>query len=154
MSSGCFGSGGPADTTIDIVFDPCAPLVLDLPADNPAAKASTQDAIAMWNHVATLQVTLAPTSGAPIIPITFEDAAAAFRGIYLDESGEIVINQRITDRRALAVTIAHELGHAFGLAHIAAAKRPSVMNPGNSSQAPNPDDAAALARLWGGCARR
>ena len=52
---------------------------------------------------------------------------------------------------AQAVTIAHEIGHAFGLAHVPAGERASVMNPGNLNIEPNADDAATLALRWGAC---
>jgi predicted Zn-dependent protease len=47
--------------------------------------------------------------------------------------------------------IAHELGHAFGLVHVSPDTRPSVMNPGNTTVAPNDGDRAALEALWGTC---
>ncbi|HET6612005.1 MAG TPA: hypothetical protein VFG83_08460 [Kofleriaceae bacterium] len=151
LSSGCLGTGGPGDTTIDIVYDPCEPVVLKVPESPPGAMAAVADAVAMWNQITPVYATTEVVPGAPILPITFEDAAGAFHGIYLDEDGEIVINRKITDPGALAVTIAHELGHAFGLPHMAADKRPSVMNPGNFAIHPNAGDAADLAALWGVC---
>ena len=52
---------------------------------------------------------------------------------------------------AQAVTIAHEIGHAFGLAHVPSGERASVMNPGNLNVEPNAADVATLALRWGGC---
>ena len=49
----------------------------------------------------------------------------------------------------LVVTIAHEIGHAFGLVHVS--DRPSVMNVGNLVVEPNTGDVTALVALWSTC---
>ena len=51
----------------------------------------------------------------------------------------------------LAVTIAHEIGHAFGLVHVPADQRTSVMNPNNLVVEPTAEDVDTLATRWGGC---
>jgi hypothetical protein len=133
------------DPTIDVRFDPCAALVLVPAADATAAElASIDDAIAMWNAAAGTQLTRTPAPGVAAVPIGFEPAALAFLGVYDDESGVILVNRNLTDRRERAITIAHELGHAFGLWHVPRDVRPSVMNAPNVTTAPTPADAAAL----------
>ena len=118
---GCAGG----DSTIDRTFDPCAFSIADAPG--------VEDALALWGVTA---------SGADRIELVFEDAAPAFHGFYDDEAGVIYINQRITDPRARAIVIAHELGHAFGLPHIEDVR--SVMNRGNLTIEPTVDDRAAI----------
>ncbi len=87
----------------------------------------------------------------PELVIEFRDAGTAFYGQYDDTAPAVYINLSVTDPTERAITIAHELGHALGLVHIAPASRISVMNPGNLTVAPNAGDAAALASEWGGC---
>lgn len=62
----------------------------------------------------------------------------------------IFINDDL-DGQPLAVTVAHELGHAFGLVHVDPSVRASVMNPGNLSTPPTAADAAQVTGLWGAC---
>lgn len=83
------------------------------------------------------------------LEVRFEAAASAFRGLYDDEVGIIFINTQLTERPALSIVIAHELGHAFGLPHIT--DHPSVMNPGNLETPPTAEDQRALAAMWGEC---
>ena len=65
--------------------------------------------------------------------------------------GVVYINEAIEDDRARAVTVAHEMGHAFGLFHVAAEERASLMNPGNLSVGLTPADVETLIGLWGSC---
>ena len=81
----------------------------------------------------------------------FRDGAPAIYGYYEDTTATIYINVEVSDPAERAVTIAHELGHAFGLIHIPTSVRPSVMNPGNLTVVPDGGDAAALASKWGSC---
>ncbi len=139
------------DSTIDIVFDPCAPLLLAAQAGaNDDELGSIRSAAAMWDTRVGAQLTCEIADGVPTLPISFEKASPIFYGIYRDERGDIVINTEIHDDTARAVVIAHEIGHAFGLPHIEG--RDSVMNPANTTVAPNAEDAAALAARWGQCA--
>lgn len=85
------------------------------------------------------------------IEIRFGDAAETFHGVYDPSSATITINRALTDRAALAIVIAHELGHVFGLAHVAAATRASLMNPGNLATPPTDADRRTLEALWGTC---
>jgi len=137
---------------MNITFDPCRPLVLVPAADaTPDELASLDDAAAMWGQVGLGLAGRAEVAGAQHLPVRFEKAAAAFHGIYLDETGELVVNRAMTDRKQRAITIAHELGHAYGLWHVAAAVRKSVMNKGNLATVPLHSDAAAIGAYWGAC---
>lgn len=138
------------DSVLDITYDPCEPTVL-APAGGgtPRQLAALEGAIDLWNGVLDTRLSLEPDSGAAALPIRFEDAAAFFHGVYEDEIGEVVINDRL-EGRALEVTVAHELGHAFGLWHESAGS--SVMQPGNLETPPSAGDADAVAAHWPSCA--
>jgi hypothetical protein len=151
--------GSSSDSVVSAVrFDPCHPLALIVDAGTSADRAAGVRAAAdLWNGAARAQLSLdeapaAPAvdaSGAapPTLPVAFQ-AAAAFSHGYYDPTGHVLINDDLT-AGPLAVTIAHEVGHAFGLVHVTS--RPSVMNPGNLVVEPNAGDVAALAALWGSC---
>lgn len=145
----CSCTSQPADTVLDLVFDPCEPVLLDAPGATAAQRTSIDDALAMWRaHGVTGPV----SSGDPSLPrieLRFEDAAPAFHGLYDDETAVIFVNTALTDAHQRAVTIAHELGHALGMWHVA--DRISVMNPGNLEVEPTDGDQATLEQLWGAC---
>lgn len=142
----------PGDTFLDVTYDPCQPLVVAPAADTtPEELAGIDEAIAMWNQVADTQLTREDIPGAARVPIAFESAPLAFYGVYQDESGDILINRRLTDPQGRAVTIAHELGHAMGLWHVPSGLRVSVMNAPNLTIVPTPADAASLVTTWGAC---
>ena len=144
------GSGSP-DETIDVTYAPCEPLQL-VPASDATADemASLEDAIAMWQDYG-VDITLDERPDARKLPVKFEPAALAFYGLYEDEVGEVLINRRLDDRRERAITIAHELGHAFGLWHVDRGDRVSVMNTHNLDVEPNVGDMEALEATWRGC---
>jgi hypothetical protein len=142
----------PGADTIDTVFDACEPLVVQLEDDVLAVRRdSVVEAIGMWNSKAGTQLTLDAVEGAPVLPLRFEEAAAAFHGFYDDEKAEIWINTRLTDDAERRVTIAHELGHAFGLYHVPPNERKSIMNNGNLQTGIVPADVEALQAEWGAC---
>ena len=116
-------AGGPQDTTLDIVSDVCEPTAVIASSDLSQPQLASID-----------------------------DAAEFFHGLYDDEHGVVYINRALSDDHQRTVTVAHELGHAFGLLHIDRDARVSVMNPNNLSVEPNDGDAAELVALWGSCA--
>lgn len=136
------------DGRIDTVFSPCDPIALAIVGtDDVARDASVDDAVAMWNRVGA---TLTRVAEAPAhLPIHFEAAAGNFHGVYEDEAGAIYVNLELTDPHERAVTIAHELGHAFGLVHQERAD--SVMRRANVVVEPGEADGEALRALWGDC---
>ena len=143
-----------ADDSFQVTYDPCEPVALS-PAPGAGADevASLDVAIDMWRRMGLSGLGRAqpdaPRSGR-VLEVRFETAARVFYGVYDDESGVVFINRRLSDDHARAVTIAHELGHAFGLPHISG--RDSVMNTKNLVHEPNADDAGELGALWGDCA--
>jgi hypothetical protein len=140
--------GVPSDSTIDIMHDACAPLVLST-SGTEAQRTGIADAAVSWRltHLALGE----PTGDVASLEIRFEKAAGAFRGVYEDEVGMIYINEALVAPE-LPIVIAHELGHAFGLSHVEG--RDSVMNAGNIRISPTDEDREALAALWGDCAAR
>jgi len=138
---------------IENTRSPCQTLVLVPPANVTVAQLlSIDDAIALWRGHGAPYLTREQVPGAPELPLRFETAAGMFYGIYLDHVGELVINTTLTDRRERAITIAHELGHVFGLPHVGRSTRTSLMNTGNLVTPPQPGDTQALAARWGACA--
>jgi hypothetical protein len=148
-------SGGPA-----VTFDPCTPVML-IPDANATADqvAGVAAGAALWNasagaDVLTTSALPSPLPGdggvAPTLPIHFQTAAAPFHGLYDAPNGQIFINEDLTGEE-LAITVAHEVGHSFGLVHIPPDQRASLMNPGNLTVLPTPQDVATLAGLWGRC---
>lgn len=145
------GCAGPDNAPPPAMADPCMPVVLVAAAGTTdAERGSLADAAGLWNAVAAVRIGVEATDGAATIPVRFESAPLAFLGAYEPERQDVVVNSEIPDEPTRAIVLAHELGHAFGMAHIAG--RPSVMNASNSTVAPNAADAVALAGLWGTCA--
>ncbi|HET6149211.1 MAG TPA: hypothetical protein VFH68_16860 [Polyangia bacterium] len=148
-----------ANAPAAVQFDACQPLVLapDLDA-GPEQLQGISDAVDLWNSSAATRLSMqvhdrAASGGAAgsSLPIHFQQAAAPFHGFYDDRDIQIFINRDLADH-ARIVAISHELGHAFGLVHVAPAERPSVMNSGNITIDPTADDVGALATRWGHCA--
>ncbi len=142
----------PTDHTIDIVHDPCEPLVLHPSADaTEAERDSISAAMTLWREKAAARLTMDEVPGAMHLEIRFESAALAFYGLYDDEAGIIFVNSELEDPDDRAVTITHEIGHSFGLVHVDRGERSSVMNPANLDVLPTPEDVEALSGIWGPC---
>jgi len=143
--AGCVSSTGTSTT-----FDPCQPTLLAARGATDEQLVSIDDAIAMWQNQG-----VEISRGDPaLVEVQFRTAAQALYGFYEDATATIYINQGLSDRTQRAITVAHELGHAFGLDHIDPSVRASVMNPGNVTRMPNDADRTALAVKWGDCAMR
>jgi len=137
-----------------VKFDPCAPvtLVLDATATDVQLAGVTAGA-ALWNTSAAsdlLPASAASGGDGPTLPIHFQVAGAPFHGLYDAPSGQVYINDDLSGDE-LAITIAHEIGHSFGLVHIPSDERSSLMNPANLTVLPTAADVATLAALWGRC---
>ena len=142
-------ASGPA-----VTFDPCTPVTLVPDATATAVELQGVAAgAALWNASATSDLVTGGAAGAAAgrtLPIHFQIAGAPFHGLYDAPSGQIYINDDLTGDE-LAITIAHEVGHSFGLVHIPTNVRPSLMNPANLTVLPTAADVATLAGLWGRC---
>jgi hypothetical protein len=149
---GCAQSEAPSGPAV--TFNPCASVTLA-----PDEGASTTElagiaaAAALWNQSAGSALAMSsPASATPTstLPIHFQTAAAPIHGLYDAPDGQVFINDDLSGAE-LAITIAHEIGHSFGLVHIPADVRPSLMNPGNLTVSITSDDITTLAGLWGHC---
>ena len=145
----------PSASGAAVKFDPCTPVTLVPDATATAAQlAGVAAGAALWNASASSDLLAAASSGGggggPTLPIHFQVAAAPFNGLYDAPSGQIYINDDLTGDE-LAITIAHEIGHSFGLVHIPTSVRPSLMNPANLTVLPTAADVATLAGVWGRC---
>lgn len=149
--AGCGAGGGPDESGPPVTFDACAPLqVVADPAVSDAEAAGIAAGIALWNARARTRLTVASDPGTSGLPLHFQAAAPPFHGLYDAPNGQVFINTDLSGE-ALAVTIAHEIGHAFGLVHIPADQRASVMNPNNLVVEPTAEDVDTLAMRWGVC---
>jgi hypothetical protein len=133
--------------------DACAPLVITAAAATPAEQAGIDGALALWRDhgVSAFDAALPGETPSATIAIQFADAAAVFHGVYDPAADRVLINRDLADPAALAIVIAHELGHAFGLVHVSPAARLSLMNPGNLVTPPTGADQQAVEALWGRC---
>jgi hypothetical protein len=142
------------------VHDVCAPISLAVNAPSDAQRAGIDGALALWraHGIETVRVldgpdAIATDALAPdgVIELRFETAGGPFHGLYDDETSIVYVNSSIEDPTPMAIVIAHELGHSFGLLHVASAERSSLMNPGNLVTPPNEGDQAEVEALWGRC---
>jgi hypothetical protein len=138
----------PPNTSLQIVYDPCGGLGVRALAETTSPElAGVAAGLALWNATSSVQLHLddADTS----VPVRFADAPDPMHGVYDDRAGEVVINQRLVPTPdPMAITVAHELGHAMGLLHVPLSERPSLMNPGNVTLAPTAADVDSLWAVW------
>lgn len=131
--------------------DPCAALAIAPSTSTAAQSDGVRAAIALWRARGVAAFDRTPAAGIAPLEIQFADAAATFHGVFDPGSNRVLINRDLTDPDTLGIVIAHELGHVFGLVHIAPAMRVSLMNPDNVITPPTDADQAALQTLWGSC---
>jgi hypothetical protein len=149
-TTGC----GPSekDHVFDVTYNPCEPLAIRAASDLRPDEIDTIDrAVDMWNQAADVQLQSEPLADAVHIPVRFEEGAGFINGYYDDEAGEVIINRNLADTRERTITLAHELGHAFGLRHVARDQRLSLMNAGNLDTELTERDTEALRARWPGC---
>lgn len=141
---------------MDVTYDPCIAQVVAEGSSSDDEIAGLDAALALWNERGGFRLSRAASASATAsdepssLIVRFEDEFGAFRGYYHDEIGEIIVNRRLSGH-ARTVTIAHEIGHAFGLWHLESSVRRSVMNPGNTTIEPLPHDVEDVRALWGRC---
>lgn len=123
------------------------------PGATDVQTAAVAAGLAFWNERAATHIMLMGGEESFDLALRFQKASLASLGYYDPNAAMIFINAGITDPHDLAVTVAHETGHALGLPHVAASERSSVMNPGNRTVEPTRDDIATLAAIWGVCPR-
>ncbi len=145
LLQGCGAGVSPAG---EIFYDPCEAVVV-VPSEGATAAQleGITAAIGLWSKVDVKSLTLESAPGRQHVRIYFKDALSIFHGIYEPSNGEVRINNSMTNR-ALDITVAHELGHAIGLPHVALSERNSVMNPSNETTPPTGDDAKQLRERW------
>ena len=151
---------GGSDPASVVAHDACAPLTLHVAAPTAIEQTGITDALALWRDHGLTVMTLredaiAETNSPDAIDVRFEDAAETFHGMYDPPSASILINRDLTTGHTpdpLAIVIAHELGHVFGLVHIDPHERLSLMNADNLTTPPTDGDQRALEALWGVCA--
>jgi hypothetical protein len=146
-AAACTGPSGP--TVEGKTFDPCTPPTVVVGADaTPAQASGVTAALALWRARGAPDL---GTASGPQVPVQFQTASPLSHGYYDPDAGIIYINNDLVSPDTLAIVIAHELGHAFGLVHIPTDVRRSVMNPGNLEVVPDEEDERALAAVWGAC---
>lgn len=135
------------------MHDVCAPISLAVHEPSEVQRTGLEGALALWRDrgVSTVRVVEGAAAAEAAIQLRFEVAGRPFYGLYDDEASVVYVNSTIEDLRPLSIVIAHELGHAFGLEHIDAARRRSLMNPGNLVTPPTEEDRTELEALWGRC---
>lgn len=156
--AGCGDLMGPEEAEgdhIEPTLDPCQMAVLVPVGELTAAEQRGIDrAIDMWRAVGLEGLTRGSVDGhqeARRLELTFEQAAPFSFGFYDEAAGRVYINASFRDDHARAITIAHEIGHAYGLPHVGREARTSLMNEANLQQPPTLEDRAALQELRGVC---
>lgn len=132
-------------------YDPCAGLTLVTTNAREDELESVDRALALWNEAGGFRLTREIQPGFSALKIEFEVASEASRGLYDDERGVVIVNRAIQDEHVRTITVAHELGHSFGLWHVSPDERRSLMNPQNKSLGPTEEDVASVRALWASC---
>ncbi len=166
-TAGCIAT----DDVIDVVFDPCSPTMVTVSSSvdagetlDPRHVVAIEQAIVLWSSVlpisakwsdaseqpSSLEVDIQPAHEPSVLFVSFRELSPILNGTYRDEEGEILVNNQLEENEQ-AVTLAHEMGHAFGLLHVGTDSRPSVMNAGNTTTAPTVEDAELLRTMWSSC---
>ena len=145
------GCGGDPGSSAWVMFDACAPLAIvpDVGVTD-AQSGGIVAGMALWNDRAGTQLTLAANGDPAGVPLHFQAAAPNFHGLYDAPNAQVYINTDLSGP-TLAITIAHEIGHVFGLSHVPPEQRTSVMNPNNLVVEPTAEDVDTLATRWGVC---
>jgi hypothetical protein len=155
----CVTTGGLALGCIDVgedevsaFLDACRPTLL-VPATDATAeeRAGIAAAIALWGVVGGPATSMTDRSQSQSLAVGFQPAAPPFFGLYRPEQGDILVNRSLSEPTARAITIAHELGHAFGLRHVEG--RPSLMNRGNLQIPPGDLEVQMISARHGPCPR-
>lgn len=141
------------DSPPALAFDPCSPLTITPSGEmSDAEAASIEEGVALWNQELGTEVRFGePELGDEVVPVSYDEAAPLFYGVYLDDVGEIILNHEVQDPDARRIVVLHELGHTFGLAHVKPGDRASVMNPGNLDISVTTADVDAVIDHWGSC---
>ena len=116
-----------------------------------ARQAAIDRATSLWRDVGVGEASRDAPTATDAVTIEFVAGGPVSFGLYDGADRRIYVNRALTADES-AITIAHELGHAFGLVHVPPATRASVMNAGNLTLAPNLGDRDAIDALWGACA--
>lgn len=142
-----------SEERVETVYDPCSPLTIVVEDGVTAEElGGIEGAIALWNAVLPTQIAIGSGPKAPdALPIRFEPGEPFYRGIYWDATGDISIARDRLASGDYALAIAHEMGHAFGLLHVAKTERLSVMNVGNLAVPPTEQDATLVRARWDTC---
>ncbi len=131
------------------MYDPCSGVVVSAKNATAAELSSVDAAVDMWVEAGGFLLTREARPDWPVLEVKFERAPKAQHGVYDDERGLVFVNRRLEDSCERAITIAHELGHAFGLWHVEG--RPSLMNEHNLSVRPTPADVDSVYQSWSSC---
>jgi hypothetical protein len=160
-AAACAACGDPQASEGASAHDACTPLAITAAAATPTEQAGIDGALALWRDHGVSAFDAGPagepgaattaTATAAAIDIQFADAAPAFHGVYDPAADRVLINRDLADPATVAIVVAHELGHVFGLVHVSPAARLSLMNPGNLATPPTDADQQTIEALWGRC---
>jgi len=142
-----------ANEEVETTFDPCSPLEIVVTSDHVEDVEAVKAALAAWARVVPVgDVAVTPgTPAAGQLTVRFLDGEQPVRGMYYDSVGLVEISRDMLAPEVYPIAVAHELGHAFGLLHVEASTRASVMNVGNTTVEPTEQDAIEVIAKWASC---